>query len=213
MKSFTIYEEYFDLITLLPTKEEQQDLLYKIAEYMFNDVEPELNTNQTKIFKNLKRPLDKSKMKSKATSKQNQNEIKTESKQNQNENTSNDVNVNVNNLESNKGVIGGKEKTFKKPSIEEVREYCIERNNKIDAEEFVDFYESKGWLVGKTKMKDWKACVRTWEKKSKHIIAKEEKPVPDWFNKDLNEQEERKSDVTDEQQKLIDEILANSKRT
>ena len=204
MKSFTIYEEYFDLITILPKEEDQKDLLFKIAEYMFYDKEPKLNQNQTKIFNNLKRPLNKSKTKSKATSNQNQNEIKTKSKTNQNENTSNDVNVNVNvnNLESNKGVIGEKEKTFRKPTLEEVEEYCRERNNGIDAETFVNFYESKGWLVGKTKMKDWRACVRTWEKKSIHIIAKEEKPIPDWFDKQL----EVESELSEEDRRFIEEV-------
>jgi hypothetical protein len=45
-----------------------------------------------------------------------------------------------------------------------VKEYCRERNNGIDAEAFIDFYESKGWFIGKNKMKDWKAAVRTWER-------------------------------------------------
>ena len=53
---------------------------------------------------------------------------------------------------------------FVKPSVDEVREYCQQRNNNVDPETFVDFYESKGWKVGKNPMKDWKACVRTWEK-------------------------------------------------
>ena len=56
-------------------------------------------------------------------------------------------------------------KLFKKPSINDVELYCIERDNKIDAISFVNFYESKGWMVGKNKMKDWKAAVRTWEKR------------------------------------------------
>lgn len=54
--------------------------------------------------------------------------------------------------------------TFKKPTIEEIREYCESRNNGIDAEQFYNFYESKGWMVGKNKMKDWKCAVITWEK-------------------------------------------------
>tara|TARA_R100001443_G_scaffold4358_2_gene12852 strand:- start:1695 stop:2339 length:645 start_codon:yes stop_codon:yes gene_type:complete len=54
---------------------------------------------------------------------------------------------------------------FKKPSIEDINNYCIERNNNIDAETFFDFYESKDWKIGKNKMKSWKACVRTWEKR------------------------------------------------
>lgn len=63
--------------------------------------------------------------------------------------------------------IGKKENNvgrFQKPSVEEVRAYCEERKNKVDAESFVDFYESKGWVVGKSPMKNWKAAVRTWER-------------------------------------------------
>jgi len=53
---------------------------------------------------------------------------------------------------------------FVPPTPDEVREYCKERQNLLDAERFVDFYESKGWMVGKSKMKDWKAAVRNWER-------------------------------------------------
>jgi|TARA_R100000544_G_C2225321_1_gene60292 hypothetical protein len=54
-------------------------------------------------------------------------------------------------------------KYFKKPSILEVKNYCNERQNQIDEESFINFYDSKGWMVGKNKMKDWKAAIRTWE--------------------------------------------------
>lgn len=64
-----------------------------------------------------------------------------------------------------KNSIGKERKRFTPPSVEEVRAYCKERGNNVDAERFVDFYASKGWMVGKNPMKDWKACVRTWEKK------------------------------------------------
>lgn len=60
-----------------------------------------------------------------------------------------------------------KETRFVKPSVDEIRAYCIERNNNIDAEAFINFYESKGWKIGKNAMKDWKAAVRTWEAKNK----------------------------------------------
>ena len=51
--------------------------------------------------------------------------------------------------------------------MDEVAAYCRERANGIEAERFVDFYKSKGWMIGKNKMKDWKAAVRTWEQKRK----------------------------------------------
>ena len=56
-------------------------------------------------------------------------------------------------------------KRFSPPSATEVREYCRERENAVDAESFVDFYAAKGWKVGNAPMKDWKAAVRTWEKR------------------------------------------------
>ena len=60
-----------------------------------------------------------------------------------------------------------KKKKFEKPTLEEVSSYCKERNNGIDAEAFIAFYESKGWLIGKTPMKSWKSAVITWEKSRK----------------------------------------------
>ena len=55
-------------------------------------------------------------------------------------------------------------KVFTPPTVKEIKEYCLVRDNNIDAEHFHDFYQSKGWLVGRVKMKDWKAAVRTWER-------------------------------------------------
>ena len=57
---------------------------------------------------------------------------------------------------------------FKKPTVEEVHQYCNERKNKVCADAFIDFYESKNFMIGKNKMKDWKACVRTWEMRAKN---------------------------------------------
>lgn len=57
-----------------------------------------------------------------------------------------------------------KRKIFQAPTMEDVRKYCVERGNKVDPQSFIDFYESKGWMIGKNHMKDWKAAVRTWER-------------------------------------------------
>lgn len=56
---------------------------------------------------------------------------------------------------------------FIKPSIEEIKSYCLERKNNVNPNQFFDFYESKNWFVGKNKMKDWQAAVRTWERNCK----------------------------------------------
>lgn len=57
-----------------------------------------------------------------------------------------------------------KRKRFEKPTLSQITQYCLERNNNVNAEQFYDYYESNGWKVGKNSMKDWKAAVRTWEK-------------------------------------------------
>lgn len=54
---------------------------------------------------------------------------------------------------------------FKPPTLEEVQAYCQERNNCVDPQRFIDYYASNGWKVGRNSMKDWKAAVRSWERK------------------------------------------------
>ena len=71
-------------------------------------------------------------------------------------------------------------KRFIPPNVDEVAEYCNERQNGVDPQAFVDYYESTGWMRGKSKIKDWKACVRTWErnlKDSKETVVAPEAPV------------------------------------
>lgn len=77
-----------------------------------------------------------------------------------------------------------KRKKFIKPTPEEIHQYCLERNNFVNWQQFYDFYESKGWKVGNQPMKDWKACVRTWERKDK----KQEQNVPEWFDKKIEKE-------------------------
>ena len=72
---------------------------------------------------------------------------------------------NKKNLKDNRDGENGKgEKRFSPPSIEEVASYIREKGYTVDAERFVNFYESKGWYVGKNKMKNWRAAVATWQK-------------------------------------------------
>lgn len=64
------------------------------------------------------------------------------------------------------------ENKFSKPTFEDVKIYCSERKNNVDPEKWIDHYTSNGWMVGKNKMKDWKAAVRTWEKSNNYSNAK-----------------------------------------
>ena len=92
---------------------------------------------------------------------------------------------NYTSINKNKSIII-KNKYFKKPKLEEVLEYCSERNNNIDAENFINFYESKNWKIVKNKMKDWKAAIRTWEKR------KQKKPTMSKLDSQINAWQEAK---------------------
>jgi len=68
-----------------------------------------------------------------------------------------------------------KEKKFIIPTFNDVLEYCMQNNLDVDGIKFINFYESKGWMVGKNKMKDWKAAIRTWVKPKQQVeISPEE---------------------------------------
>ena len=76
-------------------------------------------------------------------------------------------------------------KRFVKPTLEQIKEYCLERNNNIDSERFFNYYEANGWVQGKSRkpIKDWKACIRTWEQTEK------KKDNPSWFNTEVTKEE------------------------
>ena len=86
------------------------------------------------------------------------------------------INIPNNNITySNKGY-------FKKPTLIEIDLYCADRKNNVDHLAFYDFYESKNWMVGKNKMKDWKAAIRTWERreKKKTTMSKLDSQINAW---------------------------------
>ena len=92
-----------------------------------------------------------------------------------------------------------KRKVFSTPTVDDVRAYCLGRNNKVDPQSFVDFYESKGWMIGKNKMKDWKAAVRTWEKNE----TKTRQEGTAKLVKDNNNFDRRNYDMDDLERRLI----------
>ena len=101
--------------------------------------------------------------------------------------------------------------TFHKPTLDEIREYCQSRQNNVDPEQFLNFYESKGWMVGKTPMRDWRAAIRTWEKRendsprrrspmtrSESVFEHNIKVMDKMFGTDLHSQAYGKEVVVDE---------------
>lgn len=121
--------------------------------------------------------------------------------------TNNKVDVNIKDTLSNKG-----RTRFQKPTLEEIRHYCQERGNSVDPEMFFNFYESKGWVVGKSQMKDWKAAVRTWEQRrpettrttnqprqKKSVLEHNIEVMDQMFGTDMHSQVYGKKEVCDEQ--------------
>jgi hypothetical protein len=78
-----------------------------------------------------------------------------------------------------------KSKRFTPPSLEDVRSYCLERKNNVNYQKFIDFYTSKGWYVGKNKMKDWKASIRNWEGTNKTEPQKQNEMANKYSNEEL----------------------------
>ena len=120
-------------------------------------------------------------------------------------NNKEDININNNSLSKRES------SRFQKPSIDEIRQYCSSRNNSVDPEQFFNFYESKGWTIGKSHMKDWRAAVRTWEKREKEIPQRKRefrresvlehnfKVMDQMFGTNLHAQAYGKKEVNDEQ--------------
>lgn len=90
---------------------------------------------------------------------------------------------------------------FKKPSLEDIKEYCLQRNNNVDAQKFFDYYEANNWSDSKgNKVKSWKQKVITWETHApKHTIK--EDSVPDWFNKNIE------TTTSKEEQNEMDQLI------
>lgn len=97
---------------------------------------------------------------------------------------------------------------FVKPTIDEIEQYCSERNNGVDACKFYDFYESKGWKVGNASMKDWKACVRTWESRNPKPV---QKPDPVGLYVELSQKKrEEQARMADLAQKSMQLMMKNA---
>lgn len=192
----------------------------KIFKYVKGETLPKLEKHLEIVFSFIKVDLDKNAKKYQDRCEKNKRAVQERwHKDDTNEyeciqadtnNTDNDNEYDYESSKEDKKEIKTKKK-FIKPSLEEVNSYCLERNNKVDAQRFIDYYEANGWKVGRNSMKDWKAAIRTWEKNegsfsNKRVIKQEKskEELPDWFNKDLKNEEMSKEDVNE-----LDKILSD----
>lgn len=174
-ESFVFYRSFYEAIRQLP-RDIQGEIYTAIMEYGLNGreterlkpiarsifmlIKPQIEANWQRYQNGKKGAVHGSKggrpakQQTPPESQSNPNETpNVNANVNANENVNDNVNVNVNVNAS----------AFSPPTLTEVEEYCKERGNRVDAKRFVNFYEAKGWMVGKNKMKSWKAAVRSWE--------------------------------------------------
>lgn len=174
---FTFYRSYYEAVKHL-NKSDRAAVLMAICAYALDEELPSLSGTPAAIFALVKPTLDTSRKK--AESGKRGGEHETNGKQTASKPQANGKQIaREKEKEKEKKKEGEIEKkkeyectpptpsTFTPPTVSEVRDYCRERKNRVDPQRFVDFYTSKGWMVGKTKMKDWRAAVRTWEKDDK----------------------------------------------
>lgn len=186
-KGFIFYKSFYDSIKEIEDDKTKAELYDAIMAYGIYGIEPELEGMAKALFVLVKPQIDannnrlENAKKGGRKPKANQTETKTEPNQNQSETK---LKPNANQTETepepkekekdkDKEKVKEKEKEidgrtsaprFRKPTREEVAEYCQERGNHVDVDRFMDYYDSNGWKVGKNPMKDWKATIRTWEK-------------------------------------------------
>lgn len=181
--SVIVYRSFVNAMRKIKDPEERCKAYDAMFDYGLDHIETDLD-NGAGIALELIKPLLDSQFQKKMVNRENgkkggrpsgdavisgeESDVKTENNPKETENNRNkpkkslidNVNDNANkNIKENT-----KEKCFAKPSIEEIRSYCMERNNNVDPERWLDYYESNGWMVGKNHMKDWKAAIRTWER-------------------------------------------------
>ena len=178
---FTFYASFFDAVSRIKKKADRADAYDAICAYALREEDPDFSkmSDAAQIaFLLIKPNLDSSRRKAKsgkdggskkANGKQNVSKQEANCKQEERESEKENEKETEGEIENEcyppTPLSGGaKAKRFIPPTVDEVAAYCQERGNGLAPETFVDFYASKGWMVGKNPMNDWKAAVRTWER-------------------------------------------------
>ena len=186
---FTFYASFFDAVSRIKKKADRADAYDAICAYALREEDPDFSkmSDAAQIaFLLIKPNLDSSRRKAKsgkdggsrkASGKQNGSKQEANCKQDERESEKEKEKENARATENEcyppNPLAGGseKKKRFTPPTVEQVAEYCQGKGYHIDPEAFVAFYASKGWMVGKSPMKDWKSAVVTWTKSERQRIG------------------------------------------
>lgn len=174
--SVLFYRSFYEAVKNLPAEEFKKSV-QAILEYGLDGEEPKTEGIEKTVFLLTKPQIDANNRRyenGKRGGKPKCNQGVTESKPNDNQNlTSPEPKEKVKVKDKVKDKEKDNIKRFAPPTVEDVNAYCWEKGYSVDAERFVDFYESKGWMVGKNRMKDWKAAVRNWSRSQRQELTAE----------------------------------------
>ena len=182
--SFVFYRSFAESVKNLPP-EEYKKVMQSILEYALDGKEPEQTGIEYTVFCLVKPQIDANNKRyengkkggrpqkpSDNQEKPNNNQTITKPKPNNNQTVTTpepnvyvNVNDNVNVKKKDTSVSKEKASRFIPPTLEDIKAYCEEKGYKLDYDRFIDYYTSNGWMVGKNKLKDWRACVRNWARK------------------------------------------------
>ncbi|MCD8050280.1 MAG: DUF6291 domain-containing protein [Clostridiales bacterium] len=197
VESFVFYRSFMESIAEMRPKD-QLATFWAIVRYALEDKEPELASAMTRaVFPVMRANLDANKQRrvngkrggrskepmvppEETNGLEEENRRFAGSEPNETENETENVTETENETKTNtRGCADAPSKKrqtkFIPPTVAEVQEYCNEKGYRLDAGQFVEFYEASGWMRGKTKIKDWRACVRTWQKNESN---RPQKPQP-----------------------------------
>lgn len=192
-ESMVFYRSFYEAIKDLPDVEMAQ-AFRAIAEYGLNGQEVECSGSAKVALMMAKPQIDKNNVRYENGKKGSEygklggrksqpNPKQTPSEPQTNPNLTPNVNVNVNDIKKKDTKVSKEKVHFVPPTLDDVIGYCREKGLEMDAECFIDFYESKGWMVGKNKMKDWRAAARKWAKQEiKSTAHKDNKPKTAFHN-------------------------------
>jgi hypothetical protein len=168
MEYLKVWTSFREIIEPL-TDAEKGRLFVAMLEYAESGIEPQLSGNERYVWPSARQSINNTRDRSEQMKANGSKPKQTESNRSKTKQNEENANYKVNIKENIKETIltDSKEKRdrFSTPTVEDVSAYCRERGNSVDPQRFVDFYASKGWRVGNQPMKDWKACVRTWEQR------------------------------------------------
>lgn len=178
---FTFYESFFKAISRIKKKADRAGAYDAICAYALYGTEPDLDSlsSDAAVAFILSKPnLDASRRKASSgrkggMKKQTESKEEANGKQPGSEKEKEKEDEKEKEKEIENECYTPKPPRFSPPTVEEVRAYCQERKNGIDPQRFVDYYQARGWKLGKESMKDWKATVRTWERKEGQYGAPE----------------------------------------